>query len=117
MDNLFNNFDKHLTNHIIKVNYLLENNWEFNDYGNYWYHKSFTKEYMPDIDGFHMALPHLYSSTEEDCKCYSLEEAYKTQYKKNNRANSQQLELQFEDNEDFDIALYEELNAIYGAID
>ena len=114
MDNILKDFDKHITNHIIKVNYLLSNNWAYNEYGNYWHHKLFTKEYLPDIDGFHMALPHLYSSIEDECKYYSLDEAHKAQYKENIRVSSQQLELQFQDNEDFEVGLYEELNAIYG---
>ena len=114
MYNLLKDFDKHITNHIIKVNFLLKHNWIYNEYGNYWFNSNFKKAYMEKIDSFYTRISYLYCSNKGECQFYSLDEAYKVQNKKNNNFNSQQLEFNFTDNEDFEVGLYEELNAIYG---
>jgi hypothetical protein len=109
MHNLINSFEQELTKHIIKVKYLLEKNWNYNQYTNKWYHNSIRKEYIENMTTFEKAIPHLYCNDKDSLNDFTIDEASRMQrkYEYDRNESWKQLEFNF-DNEDFDVELYEE---------
>ena len=109
MHNLINSFEQELTKHIIQVKYLLEKNWNYNEYTNKWYHNSFRKEYKENMTFFEEAIPHMYCNNKNASNDFSIDEASRMQKNQeyDRYRSSEQLEFNF-DNEDFDVELYEE---------